>query len=56
MCIGIIVNSKYTGSLQQMNEFDGNDNGDDHVGQTKVKLNNEGCLGEAEGDCWFCLL
>ena len=40
-------------SLQQMNEFTGDDNDDDHVGKKKAKLNNEGWLGEAEGSAGF---
>ena len=42
-------------SLQQRNLFTGDDNDDDHVGQKKAKLKNEGCLGEAEGECWLGL-
>ena len=38
-----------------MNDFTGDDNDDDHVEKKKAKLNNEGWLGEEEGECWFCL-
>ena len=40
MCIGIDVYSIYVESLQQMNEFAWIDDGNNHVGPTKVKLNN----------------
>ena len=48
MCIRIDVHSKCS-DLQQRNGFTGDDNDDDHVGQKKEKLNNEGWLGKWRG-------
>ena len=59
MYLGIDLHSTYVESSEQRNGIPGDDNDDDHVGQIKAILNNQGWLGEAGGGgwwCWFCFL